>query len=137
VGSSLRPWVTFFLTGVILAVALAIPIGFAIFGLAATGLTRWLAKRRARRLRDQPGDIYIGTGVAYCAEECWDWFAWKTVAFQLELVPGNPALLRFTITTSNPNGGDSVSVHHVPVPAGKLPDAERVILSLQGKCEGC
>jgi hypothetical protein len=83
---------------------------------------RFPAKRKYQRLRQTPGDAYIGAGDAYCAELYWNWSDWGWSLEKVEMVHAWPAFLEFTLTM--PRGKE---IYHVPIPAGQEAEAQEII----------
>ncbi|HVS34924.1 MAG TPA: hypothetical protein VMS17_05040 [Gemmataceae bacterium] len=122
------------------AVALGAVIGGAAFALLG-GLLGWLGGAAARyagwrtyqRMQKYVGETYIGADAAYCGETFWSWTMPNMALVRMELIPGDPAVLVFTLRVHMPKGGAALYSYRAPAPAGREEEARRILHWLGGK----
>lgn len=112
-------------TGLMVAVLLGVAAGWGIGRLVlSTG------RQKYERARHGAAETYIGTEAALINGSYFHWSGAGVSLSGLELAPGNPSVLEFTVRAGH-GTKSSYHTHRVPVPAGRLGEAEKILATLR------
>ena len=112
---------------------LALGLLGALIGWLGGCAARYAGWRTYQRMQRRVGETYIGADAACCGECYWSWTMPNFELVRMELVPGRPAVLVFTLRVYVPKGGAALYHYRAPVPRGREEEARRI---LHGLCGG-
>jgi len=104
----------------------------ALLGWLGGWAVRAAGRRRYQRMRQTVGETYIGRDAAYCDGLYWSWSMPGVRPARLELAPGRPAVLVFTLRVNTGQSGYTTYQYRAPVPHGREGEARRVLHAIGG-----